>query len=68
MIDIKLIRENTQLVKENCKNRGYDININEILNLDNEWREYKKEDDELRAERNKISEQVYRAGYCGLAE
>ncbi len=65
MIDIKLIRENTQLVKENCKNRGYDININEILNLDNEWREYKKEDDELRAERNKISEQINQAKKSG---
>jgi seryl-tRNA synthetase len=61
MIDIKLIRENSKLVQQSCKDRGYDIEINEIVNLDKEWRDYKKQDDELRAERNKISEQINQA-------
>ncbi len=59
MIDIKLIRENPKLVRENTKSRGYDEKIvDEILSIDNKWRKLKKEDDNLRAERNKISEEV----------
>ena len=57
MIDIKLIREDPKLIKKNCKNRGYDINVDEILKLDVEWRKLKTEDDSLRAERNKIAEE-----------
>jgi len=61
MIDIKLLRENPDLFKKSCKDRGYDIDIHEIVKLDKEWRDYKKKDDELRAERNKISEQINQA-------
>jgi len=62
MIDIKLIRENPSLVKQNCKNRGYDAgDIEEILKLDEEWRKLKKEDDDLRAERNKVSKEISEA-------
>ncbi len=62
MIDIKLIRENPGAIKENCKNRGYDANyVEEILVLDEKWRKLKKEDDDLRAERNKISKQINEA-------
>lgn len=61
MIDIKLIREDPKLIKKNCKNRGYDVNIDEIIKLDVEWRKLKTEDDSLRAERNKISEQINQA-------
>ena len=41
MIDIKLIRENPDLVKANNKNRNYDLDINEILKLDNDWKKIK---------------------------
>lgn len=59
MIDIKLIRENPELVKGNTKNRGYELSIvEELISLDNKWREYKKEDDDLRHERNKVSENI----------
>lgn len=61
MIDIKLIRENPNLVQESCKNRGYKINISEIAEFDKEWRKLKQEDDNLRAERNKVSEQINQA-------
>ena len=61
MIDIKLLREHPEVLKKSCKNRGYDISIDEILNLDEKWREFKKKDDELRAERNKISEAINQA-------
>jgi len=62
MIDIKLIRENPELVKLNCKNRNYEFKlVDEILKNDEKWRELKKEDDLLRHERNKISEEVNKA-------
>ncbi len=61
MIDIKLLRENPQLVQESCKKRGYDIDIDSIVSLDKKWRELKAEDDSLRADRNKISEQINQA-------
>jgi len=59
MLDIKLIRENPSFVKKNCRNRGYDESIiDEILLFDNAWRKLKGRDDELRAERNKISLEI----------
>lgn len=59
MIDIKLIRENPELVRENCKNRAYDEkSVDEILKLDEQWRKLKKKDDDLRAERNKVSKEI----------
>jgi len=59
MIDIKLIREHPEIVKENIKNRGSDeTKVNDILKLDKEWRELKEEIDKLRARRNKLSEEI----------
>jgi seryl-tRNA synthetase len=62
MLDIKFIRENPSVVKQNCKNRGYDAeDVGEILALDEKWRILKKQDDDLRAERNKISKTINEA-------
>jgi len=62
MIDIKLIRENPELVKENMRNRGMDEKqVDTLLGLDKEWRELKQENDKLRSERNKISENINEA-------
>ena len=61
MIDIKLIRESPEIVKKSIKDRNYDIDLNEIIKLDNQWRQLKKQDDELRGERNKISESINQA-------
>lgn len=62
MLDLKFIRENLELVKENTKNRGYDETlVDKISQLDKKWREYKTEDDKLRGERNKISENINQA-------
>jgi len=58
MLDIKLIRDEPKLVERNNKNRGYDINLREILQLDGKWRELKKQNDKLRNERNKISQNI----------
>ncbi len=61
MLDIKLIRENPRLVKENIKKRFQKEKIplvDKVLKLDAEWRKLKFQADKLRAERNKISKQI----------
>jgi len=64
MIDIKLIRESPELVKQNIKKRFQTDKIklvNEILKKDQEWRKLKIKEDKLRHERNKISKQIAQA-------
>ena len=61
MIDIKLIRENPELVKENIKKKFQDeklVLVDEVKKLDEEVRENKAKGDALRAERNKVSKEI----------
>ena len=61
MIDIKLVRENPDLVKENIKKKFQDdklVLVDEVLDLDQKGRAVKTEGDNLRAERNKISKEI----------
>ena len=61
MIDIKLIRENPDAVKENMKKKFQDhklVLVDEVLELDKKNREAKLNGDNLRSERKKLSEQV----------
>ena len=61
MIDIKLIRENKELVKENIKKKFQDIKlplVDEIEKLDIEYRECKKKGDDLRALKNSKSAEI----------
>lgn len=61
MIDIRLIRENPALVKENIKKKFQDEKlelVDEILELDKKWRAEKKKADDLRSLRNKTSEKI----------
>ncbi|MBO7254543.1 MAG: serine--tRNA ligase, partial [Clostridia bacterium] len=61
MIDIRLVRENPELVKENIKKKFQDSKlplVDEVLDLDKESRAVKAEADSLRAERNKISKEI----------
>lgn len=55
MLDIKFIRDNTELVKQNCVNRHVNVDIDELLRLDEERRSKLSSIEELRAERNKGS-------------
>ncbi len=58
MIDIKLIRENKDLVKENIKKKFQDEKIklvDEVFDMDIKVRETQKEADDLKAEKNKKS-------------
>lgn len=61
MIDIKLIRENPELVKENIKKKFQDEKlglVDEVVELDGNWRKLKYKEDDLRSERNKISKKI----------
>ena len=61
MLDIKLVRENPELVKQNIKNKFQDNKlglVDEVIALDAELRSAKQEADALRGERNKISKQI----------
>ena len=61
MIDIKLIRENKELVKENIKKKFQDEKlplVDEIFELDIEYRDVKVKMDEARAEKNKLSGEI----------
>ncbi len=64
MIDIKLIRENPELIKENIKKKAQNQKlglVDEIKKKDEEWRKCKFEADSLRKERNTVSEQINQA-------
>ena len=62
MIDIKDLRENSEIYKKNNKKKGRDEKIiGEVLKLDEKWRKVKIEADNLRHERNKISESINQA-------
>ena len=61
MIDIKLIRENPELVKENIKKKFQDEKlalVDEVAELDKKFRESKTRADALRGDRNKISKSI----------
>lgn len=61
MIDIKLVRENPELVRENIKNKFQMEKlplVDKVLKLDEQWRKLKFEEDGLRSERNKISKKI----------
>ena len=61
MIDINLIRTNPDLVKENIKKKFQDHKlalVDEVVELDKQYRELKQEGDNLRANRNTLSSQI----------
>ncbi len=61
MIDIKFLRENPQIVRDNIKKKFQDYKlplVDEILELDIKSREVKTRGDELRSSRNKLSQEI----------
>ena len=61
MLDIKFVRENPELVKENIKKKFQDHKlpyVDEVIELDSERRQVIARADEIRANRNKISKKI----------
>ena len=58
MIDLKFLRENPEVVKQNIKNKFQDHKlplVDEVIELDAKARAVQQEADDLRASRNKLS-------------
>ena len=61
MLDLRFVRENPDIVKQNIKNKFQDSKlplVDEVIALDAENRTTQKEADDLRASRNKLSKQI----------
>ena len=61
MLDIKFLRENPEIVKQNIKNKFQDSKlplVDEVIKLDTEYRAFKGEADSLRGGRNKLSKEI----------
>ena len=61
MLDLKFVRENPEIVKDNMRKKFQDGKlplVDEVIKLDEENRSVKQEADNLRAERNKLSKQI----------
>ncbi|MBI2077240.1 MAG: serine--tRNA ligase [Euryarchaeota archaeon] len=62
MLDVQLFRERPDTVRESLRRRGMDPSpVDEVVDLDRRWRQARKQLDELRARRNKVSVEVANA-------
>ena len=55
MLDIRFVRDHANEVQENARRKGYDVNIDELLQIDQSKRQLQQQADELRAIRNEIA-------------
>jgi len=58
MLDLKIIRQQPELVKDVIKKRNLDLNLDEFLELDKKKRDLIVKVDELRATKNKVSKEI----------
>lgn len=58
MLDLRFVRENTEIVAEALKKRGKDISLDEFIKLDEERREILYEAEQLKHKRNTVSAQI----------
>ena len=65
MLDIKIIRDNPEMVKAGLAKKGDNSNIDRILELDAKRREVLKKAEALKAERNKVSGEVAKKKIAG---
>ena len=58
MLDIRYIRENPEKVQQAAKEKGYSVNIADLLRVDDERRSVQQRVDETRAQKNRLSGQM----------
>ena len=71
MIDLKFLRENPEIVKQNIKNKFQDHKlpmVDEVIELDAEARKTQQEADDLRAKRNQLSKEIGKLMGQGIKE
>ncbi len=57
MIDLRILRENPELIKKNCARRGSAVNVDTLIALDVEYRNLLGEVENMRSERNRLSKE-----------
>lgn len=62
MLDIRYVRENPERVKEFSKQKGYDVDVDRVLTLDEQRRELQQQIEALRTERNSIADAMKQSG------
>ena len=55
MLDVKFIRDNLELVEKSAKEKGYKVNVREVIDLDDKRKRELSEAEELRQKRNEIA-------------
>ena len=55
MLDIQFIRDNPELVAQKSQQKGYDVDVTQLLGFDKQRRELQQQADELRQQRNEIA-------------
>ena len=60
MLDIKFIRQNPEKVKEGCRKKGVEVDIEMLLQIDKEKREFLKNIEKIRAEKNRAGREISR--------
>ncbi|WP_284012958.1 serine--tRNA ligase [Halobaculum litoreum] len=68
MISRQFLREHPEEVREGIENKGVDVDLDRLLELDEEWRELKGRGDTLRHERNEVSSTIGRLKQEGKEE
>ena len=58
MLDLRFIRENTEQVREAIKDKGAKVDLDRLLELDKERREFIQKADKLKETRNRVSEEI----------
>ena len=58
MLDIQFIRDNPELVAEKSKQKGYDVDVQQLLGFDKERRELLQQAEDLRRRRNELTAQT----------
>lgn len=58
MLDIQFIRDNAELVAEKSKQKGYDVDVQQLLGFDTKRRELQVQVDELRRQRNEVADSM----------
>ncbi|MCL7418390.1 MAG: serine--tRNA ligase, partial [Halalkalicoccus sp.] len=68
MLDRSILREDPETVRWALDAKGVDIDFDETLAIDEEWRELKAKGDELRHERNEVSSEIGELKQAGKEE
>jgi len=68
MLSRQFVRENPDTVRAALTDKGVDVDLDRILDVDEEWRELKKRGDDLRHERNEVSSRIGELKQAGEEE